>query len=134
MKEAMASDRTKHNILPLSKFGLMQITRQRVRPEMTIQTNEKCPSCLGTGVVAPTLLFAEEVDNRLRFTVEQLKLKKLTLWVHPYLFAYLNKGFPSQILKWKWQLGFGINVKPSDSIALLEFKITDENNKKVDLK
>lgn len=134
MKEAMASDRTKHNILPLSKFGLMQITRQRVRPEMTIQTNEKCPSCLGTGVVAPTLLFAEEVDNRLRFIVEQLKLKKLTLWVHPYLFAYLKKGFPSQVLKWKWQLGFGIKVKPSDSIALLEFKITDENNKKVDLK
>jgi ribonuclease G len=58
----------------------------------------------------------------------------LTLWVHPYLFAYLKKGFPSQILKWKWELGFGIKVKPSDSIALLEFKITDENNKKVDLK
>lgn len=133
MKEAMASDRTKHNILPLSKFGLMQITRQRVRPEMNIETNEKCPSCLGTGIVAPTLLFAEEVDNRLRFIVEQLKLKKLTLWVHPYLFAYLKKGFPSQVLTWKWQLGFGIKVKPSDSIALLEFKITDENNKKVDL-
>ncbi len=133
MKEAMASDRTKHNILPLSKFGLMQITRQRVRPEMNIETNEKCPSCLGTGIVAPTLLFAEEVDNRLRFIVEKLKLKKLTLWVHPYLFAYLKKGFPSQVLIWKWQLGFGIKVKPSDSIALLEFKITDENNKKVDL-
>lgn len=134
MKEAMASDRTKHNILPLSKFGLMQITRQRVRPEMHIETNEKCPSCLGTGIVAPTLLFAEEVDNRLRLVVEQLKLKKLTLWVHPYLFAYLKKGFPSQALKWKWQLGFGIKVKPSDAIALLEFKITDENNKKVVLK
>ena len=134
MKDAMASDRTKHNILPLSKFGLMQITRQRVRPELHIETTEKCPSCLGTGVVGPSILFAEEIDNRLRFVVEQLKLKKLTLWVHPYLYAFLKKGFPSQILKWKWDLGFGIKVKPSDSIALLEFKITDEKNKKVDLK
>lgn len=134
MKDAMASDRTKHNILPLSKFGLMQITRQRVRPELHIETTEKCPSCHGTGIVGPTILFTEEIDNRIRFVVEQLKLKKLTLWVHPYLFAYLKKGFPSQILKWKWELGFGIKVKPSDSIALLEFKITDENNKKVDLK
>jgi ribonuclease G len=134
MKDAMASDRTKHNILPLSKFGLMQITRQRVRPELHIETTEKCPSCHGTGIVGPTILFTEEIDNRIRFVVDQLKLKKLTLWVHPYLFAYLKKGFPSQILKWKWELGFGIKVKPSDSIALLEFKITDENNKKVDLK
>lgn len=134
MKEAMASDRTKHNILPLSKFGLMQITRQRVRPEMHIETTEKCPSCLGTGTVAPTILFTEEIDNRVRFVVEQLKLKNLTLWVHPYVYAYLKSGFPSQILRWKWQLGFGIKVKPSDSISLLEFKIIDQNNKKVDLK
>jgi len=134
MKEAMASDRTKHNILPLSKFGLMQITRQRVRPEMHIETTEKCPSCLGTGTVAPTILFTEEIDNRVRFVVKQLKLKNLTLWVHPYVYAYLKSGFPSQILRWKWQLGFGIKVKPSDSIALLEFKIIDQNKKKVDLK
>lgn len=134
MKEAMASDRTKHNILPLSKFGLMQITRQRVRPEMHIETTEKCPSCLGTGTVAPTILFTEEIDNRVRFVVEQLKLKNLTLWVHPYVYAYLKSGFPSKIMRWKWQLGFGIKVKPSDSIALLEFRIIDQNNKKVDLK
>ena len=133
MKEAMDSDRTKHNILPLSKFGLMQITRQRVRPEMHIQTAEKCPVCKGTGEITPSVLFVDSLDNQLRFVVQEQKLKNLTLWVHPYIYAYLKKGFPSQVLRWKLDLGFGIKVKPSDSIAFLEFKIFDQNNKKVDL-
>lgn len=133
MKEAMDSDRTKHNILPLSKFGLMQITRQRVRPEMHIQTAEKCPVCKGTGEITPSVLFVDSLDNQLRFVVQEHKLKNLTLWVHPYIYAYLKKGFPSQVLRWKLDLGFGIKVKPSDSIAFLEFKIFDQNNKKVDL-
>ncbi|WP_010663229.1 Rne/Rng family ribonuclease [Marinilabilia salmonicolor] len=133
MKEAMDSDRTKHNILPLSKFGLMQITRQRVRPEMHIQTAEKCPVCKGTGEITPSVLFVDSLDNQLRFVVQEHKLKNLTLWVHPYIYAYLKKGFPSQVLRWKLDLGFGIKVKPSDSIAFLEFKISDQNNKKVDL-
>ena len=49
LRELMLLDRAKHTILPPSKFGLVQITRQRVRPEMNIITNEKCPSCDGTG-------------------------------------------------------------------------------------
>ncbi|WP_026474663.1 Rne/Rng family ribonuclease [Alkaliflexus imshenetskii] len=133
MKEAMATDRTKHNILPLSKFGLMQITRQRVRPEMHIETAEKCPSCLGTGVIGPSILFNDKIEHNIRLAVQQLKLKKLTLWVHPFLYAYLKKGFPSTILKWRWKYGFGIRVVPSDSLAFLEFKIIDHKNKKVDL-
>jgi ribonuclease G len=133
MKEAMASDRTKHNILPLSKFGLMQITRQRVRPEMHIATEEKCPSCLGTGVVSPSILFTDQIENSLRLAVQTQKLKKMTLRVHPYLYAYITKGFPSMIMKWRWKYGFGIKVQPSDALAFLEFKITDNKNKKIDL-
>ena len=133
MKEAMDSDRTKHNILPLSKFGLMQITRQRVRPEMHIETSEKCPSCLGAGVITPAINLIDNIENSLRFAVEQLKLKKMTLWVHPYLYAFIKKGILSKAIKWKWQLSFGIKVIPSDSLTFLEYKITDVNNKKVDL-
>jgi ribonuclease G len=133
MKEAMASDRTKHNILPLSKFGLMQITRQRVRPEMLIETTEKCPSCLGSGTIAPAIMFTDKIEDSIRFAVQQQKIKKMTLWVHPYLYAFLKKGFPSAVLKWRWEHGFGLQVQPSDSLAFLEFKITDHNNKKVDL-
>ncbi|MFW6203163.1 MAG: ribonuclease E/G, partial [Marinilabilia sp.] len=134
MKEAMDADRTKHNILPLSKFGLMQITRQRVRPEMHIDTSERCPSCKGSGEITPSILFADILDTKIRFVVQELKKKKLTLWVHPYIHAYLKQGFPSQILKWKLDLGWGIKVRPSDSLAFLEYKVFDENNKKVDLR
>ena len=133
MKEAMATDRTKHNILPLSKFGLMQITRQRVRPEMHVETNEKCPSCLGTGEIGPTLIVEEKIENNIRFAVQQLKLKKLTLWVHPIVHAYLKSGFPSKVLKWRFKYGFKLRVLPSDSISFVEFKITDHNKAKVDL-
>ncbi len=133
MKEAMDLDRTKHNILPLSKFGLMQITRQRVRPEMHIATSEKCPVCNGSGEITPSVLFVDTLDNQLRFVVQEHKLKNLTLWVHPYVYAYLKKGFPSQILKWKLDLGFGIKVRPSDSLAFLEYKYFYQNNKKIDL-
>ncbi len=133
MKEAMASDRTKHNILALSKFGLMQITRQRVRPEMHIDTREVCPVCKGTGKIEASVLLPEMIDNSVRFAVQKLNLKKLTLWVHPIVYAYLKKGFPSRILRWKLSLGFGIRVLPSDSLTFLEYRIYDKNKKKVDL-
>jgi ribonuclease G len=133
MKEAMDFDRTKHNILPLSKFGLMQITRQRVRPEMHINTNEKCPVCNGSGEIAPSILFVDVLQQKLQFVVHELKMKELTLWVHPYIYAFLKQGFPSKILKWKFEFGFGIRVKASDSITFLEYKFFDKNKKRVDL-
>ena len=85
MKELMANDRTKHNILPLTKFGLMQITRQRVRPEMKIITDEKCPACQGTGEIKPTILFTDELESTLSFIVGKIKTRKLLLNVHPFV-------------------------------------------------
>ncbi|WP_027473077.1 Rne/Rng family ribonuclease [Saccharicrinis fermentans] len=132
MKEAMTSDRTKHNILPLSKFGLMQITRQRVRPELSIETDETCPSCYGTGKIAPAILLEEKLEDSIKKAVEGQKSKKLTLKVHPYLGAYLTKGFPSVFLKWKFKYGFGLKMIPSASLSFLEFKITEDKEKRVD--
>jgi len=134
MKECMDLDRTRHNILPLSKFGLMQITRQRVRPEMHIETLESCPTCYGTGKLARSDNFTETIETSIRFAVEQHDTKKLTIWVHPYLYAYIKKGFPSQALKWKFQIGLGIKVRPLESLAFLEYYISDANHNKVDLK
>ena len=133
MKEAMSSDRTKHNILPLSKFGLMQITRQRVRPEMHIVTEETCPTCYGSGKRAPAILLPEEIENAVRYAVEKLHLKKLTLRVHPIVDAYLKRGFPSLALKWKFRYGMGLKVVSSDALSFLEYEILDKDNKKVSL-
>jgi ribonuclease G len=133
MKEVMANDRTKHNILPLSKFGLMQITRQRVRPEMHIDTEEKCPSCLGTGTVSPSILLTDKIENAIRLVKQEQKVRKMTLWVHPYVYAFIKQGFPSLALKWKWEFGFGLRIVSSASLSFLEFKIETDNKEKTDL-
>lgn len=115
VKEEMDSDRTKHNILPLTKFGLMQITRQRVRPEMNIKTDEQCPSCGGTGKIKPAILFADEIRNQLKFLVQDKGYKKLILKAHPYIAGYLKQGFPS--LAWKWMLKYKVLLKIKKSEA-----------------
>jgi ribonuclease G len=127
MREAMDSDRTKHNILPLSKFGLMQITRQRVRPELSIQTLEKCPTCKGSGEIAPTVLFIDDIENHINFLLNETHYKKLTLKVHPYIEGFIKNGFFS--LQWKWFFRFKkiIRVQSVSSYHLLEFHFFDQN-------
>jgi ribonuclease G len=121
MKEFMSEDRTKHNILPLSKFGLMQLTRQRVRPEMNIQTGEKCPSCHGTGEISPSILLADEIEDRLQTVLEEHKIKKLILKAHPFITAYLNKGFFPLRLKWSLKYKCWIKVIPRISYHYTEY-------------
>ncbi len=133
MKEIMARDRAKNHILPLSKFGLMQITRQRVRPEMNIETNETCPSCLGTGKVEPTILYTDTIKHQLQQIIEKYKLKRITLRTHPFVAAYLNKGWLNPVRKsWSKELGCSITVKESISNTLLDFKVFDKNGDEVE--
>jgi len=133
MKEVMASDRTKHNILPLTKFGLMQITRQRVRPEMNIVTNEKCPSCLGTGEIKPTILFTDELQSKLAFIVDKIKTKKLILNVHPFVEAWLKKGIFPIFRKWNLKFRISLKVQPVTSYHMLEYHFYDRDENEIDL-
>ncbi|MCR5394499.1 MAG: Rne/Rng family ribonuclease [Bacteroidales bacterium] len=135
MKELMQSDRAKHNILPLSKFCLMQITRQRVRPVMDVQTAESCPVCGGKHVVKPSILFPEILESKLEYLTEELKVKKFYLHVHPFVAAFLKKGgLFSQLWKWKWRFGFGMHLVPDQSMELLQYKVRDAEHGEVDLK
>ncbi|NVO10253.1 MAG: Rne/Rng family ribonuclease [Bacteroidales bacterium] len=133
MKEIMAKDRTKHNILPLSKFGLMQITRQRVRPEMHISTVEKCPTCKGSGEVSPTIIFDEQIENQLAFFVNEKGLNNLVLKLHPYIAAFICKGFISKRIKWMFKYTCRIKVIPISSYQLLEFHFFDRNDIEIEL-
>ena len=120
MKEVMSNDRAKHNILPLSKFGLMQITRQRVCPELTVETSEKCPTCRGTGEISPAIVFEEELYNNISFLVSNQAQKQVTLKVHPYIAAFLKKGFPSKRTLWSWKLKCWIKIEAIPSYSYLE--------------
>jgi ribonuclease G len=133
MKEVMANDRTKHNILPLTKFGLMQITRQRVRPEMNIVTNEKCPACQGSGEVKPAILFTDELEQGLAFIVDKVKTKRLVLNVHPFVAAWLKKGLIPICRKWNLKYRIKLKVQPITSYHMLEYHFFDTDENEIDL-
>ncbi|MBG0860515.1 MAG: Rne/Rng family ribonuclease [Bacteroidales bacterium] len=133
MKEIMANDRTKHNILPLSKFGLMQITRQRVRPEMNIVTDEKCPACQGTGETRPTILLTDELERTLSFIVDKIKTRKLILNVHPFVASFLKKGLFPQFLRWNIKYKIIIKVQAVTSYHMLEYHFYDRYENEIDL-
>lgn len=133
MKEIMANDRTKHNILPLSKFGLMQITRQRVRPEMDIVTDEKCPSCHGTGQTRPTILFTDELENSLSFIVGKIKTRSIILNVHPFVASFLKKGLLPLYRKWNLKYRILLKVQAVTSYHMLEYHFFDRYDNEIDL-
>jgi ribonuclease G len=133
MKEMMGNDRTKHNILPLSKFGLMQITRQRVRPEMNIVTDEICPSCQGTGRARPTILFTDELERSLSFIVGKIKTKKIVLNVHPFVAAFLTKGVFPLFRKWNMKYKIFLKIQPIPSYHMLEYHFYDRFENEIDL-
>lgn len=123
MRDAMASDRAKHNILPLSKFGLMQITRQRVKAETHIVINERCPSCHGTGEISPSILLDGQIENQIAFLVREKHYKMLTLHLHPYVASYLTKGIVfSKWARWILRYKAWIKIIPNDSLGVIEFK------------
>lgn len=131
MKEIMAEDRTKHNILPLSKFCLMQITRQRVRPEEIIETAEKCPTCNGSGKIMPTVLFADELDSKVKYILKDLNKKKLLVSVHPYVAAYLTNGLKSIRNRWFFKFFKWVKVESNSSLSYLEYHFFDENQEEI---
>lgn len=135
MREVMANDRARHNILPLSKFGLMQITRQRVRAVLDIETRETCPSCYGKGLVQPSLLFTDRLKEKLDYVVNDLHVKEFIMYVHPYVDAYIKKGMFSSIYrKWRSEYGRKFKIVPNQSLAYLEYRIYDKNRKEIDVK
>ncbi|NCB69476.1 MAG: Rne/Rng family ribonuclease [Bacteroidia bacterium] len=133
MREAMSKDRAKHNILPLSKFGLMQMTRQRVRPVMDIDIEETCPTCYGTGHTKPSILFTDQLESKIDYLVNKLKIKDFTLHLHPYVDAFISKGLVSMKLQWKLKYGKGCKVIASQKLGFLQYKFYDKKGIEINL-
>ncbi len=134
MREIMANDRARHYILPLSKFGLMQITRQRVRPALDIPTSESCPSCLGKGEIQPSLLFTDTLHQKLEYLTHDLGVNKFRMYVHPFVEAYIKKGLFSLYSKWRREFGRGCKITADESLAYLQYRVVDANGDEIDLK
>lgn len=133
LKECMKDDRAKHKILPPSRFGLVEITRQRVRPETNIKTGEKCPTCKGTGEIQPSILVIDEVKAAVNELLSGKKIKGLTLCAHPFIAAFLTNGFPSLRQKWFWKYKKWVEIRPMDSYTSLEYRFFNAQDDEISL-
>jgi len=134
MQELMSKDRAKHNILPLSKFGIMQITRQRVRPEMEVATSEVCPTCFGKGKIKSSILFTDTLEGKIDYLVKKLKVKKFSLHIHPYVAAYVQQGLFSLKYRWRKKFNAGIRIIPDQNLGFLQYVFYDKDGNEIDLK
>jgi ribonuclease G len=132
MEEYMGPDRAKHAVLPISKFGLMQITRQRMKPEMNINTQEVCPSCNGTGKISSALILEDEIEKNLNYLITH-KHSNLTIVVHPIIYAYLTKGFlwNKKISKWRSKFKQKIKIAENTNYHFTEFRFFDSNEEEI---
>ncbi len=131
LRDEMKRDRAKHSILPPSKFGLVQITRQRVRPEMSVQILEKCPACDGSGKIRPTILFTDDIENNLGYLVREQNEKNLTLSVHPFVYAYLTEGIFN--FRWKWWRKYGqwVKIRKQNALHFLEYHFYNKTGEEI---
>lgn len=121
-KEYLKEDKAKHNVLPPSKFGVVEVTRQRVREVTEISTEENCPCCNGTGSIQASILLTDQLENNLRYIMSELKPEKLSLHVHPFVEAFLSRGLMSIKRKWALKYRKNIRVVPENSYPYLKYK------------
>lgn len=133
MKRYMEPDNAKHTILPLSKFGLMQITRERVRPAVTISTSEQCPVCAGTGKVNASVLLIDDIKRDLEFIMKSQNPAKLTLKVHAFVDAHLRQGFWSVLMQWRKEYRKWINVEVDSQYHMLQYHFYGDNDEEIRL-
>jgi ribonuclease G len=127
LKAAMKADKAKHNILPPSRFGVVEMTRQRVRPVADIATTEKCPACNGTGTVGASILITDLIESSIGYLTSAEGQRNLTLMVHPMVESYIVRGWFKSILRgWRKQFGTSIKVESNSSMELLEYKLFNQ--------
>ena len=133
LKDLLKEDKAKHSIIPPSKFGVVEITRQRVRPVTNIETTEVCPACNGSGKIQASLMYADEIENELSYLLEDKKVKKVSLHVHPYLEGYFKKGLFSKRFQWFKKYKKWVPVIADSNLPVMEHKFFDANEEQIEV-
>ncbi len=131
LREHMKEDRAKHKILAPSRFGLIEITRQRVRPQITIKTREACPSCNGSGEIEAPIVFVDQLKDKLEMLAQKKVLKEITLIAHPFVIAYLKRGFPSFQIRWSFKNRVILYLKENNAMSLLEYSFLNSKGQRI---
>ncbi len=126
MVRLMADDKAKHTILPITKFGLMQITRQRVRPVPVQDVTDMCPTCNGTGRIQPTVLLDKKIENQISFLTQDRGHKFIELRVSPYVSSFLKQGLWSLRMKWMWRYKTRIKITADQSVGIIDIHYLDK--------
>jgi ribonuclease G len=133
MKDEMASDKAKSTVLPLSKFGLMQITRERVRPQVNIATKEMCPTCGGTGKISASILVSDVIEKTIEHLLVKQNEKNMVLALHPYLYAFFTNGIFSQRVKWFFKYKRWVTLEKDSSLGVTEFRFLNKEGEEIQL-
>jgi ribonuclease G len=135
MTECMRTDKAQHTILPLSKFGLMQITRERVRPEIVINTAETCTTCNGTGKTNASILVTDEVQRDVDFILTSQPTRQFSIVAHPFVEAFLTRGGWFKSIQFKWFMKYKrwIKIVPNNEYKLSTYRFFDKNNDEIKL-
>lgn len=133
MVEEMAKDSSKHNVLPPTKFGLVQITRQRVRPQTQIDVLETCPSCGGTGEIKPSVMLIDEIEGNIEYLVQDHNEKHFSISVNPYIYAFLKQKFCRQQFRWWLKYKRWIKIDKVAALQFLEYKFIDQNGEEIEI-
>jgi ribonuclease G len=133
MCKFMTDDKAKHQILPLSRVGLMEITRQRIRPNLNFTTTEVCPVCFGRGIIKSSIFFIDILEEKIKSAIKNFGIKKINLHVHPYIKAFIDQGFFSIKLKWKIKYSMWIQIISNQNLAILEYKFFDREKNELNI-
>ena len=128
MVKLMATDKAKHTVLPLTKFGLMQITRQRVRPVAVEEVSDVCPTCNGSGKIEPTVLLDKKIENQISFLTQDRGHKYIKLVVSPYVASFLKQGLWSLRRRWQWKYKVRLHVVADQSLGIVEVHYHDRKD------
>lgn len=133
LKDLLKEDKAKHSLIPPSKFGVVEITRQRVRPVTNIETTEVCPACNGSGKIQASLMYADEIENELSYLLLDKKESKVSLHVHPYLEGYFKKGLNSKRFQWFRKYKKWIPVVADSNMHIMEHKFFNAKDEQIEI-
>ena len=124
LKKEFKKDQAKTNILGMSDFGLVQITRQRIRPSVVNSVSKVCPMCGGSGSVVSQDTIITDIESWISKLKYSTQYRAVDIYVNPYLKSFLTKGIFSP--RWKWQLRYGMRISfiAEENTSLNEFKAT----------
>ncbi|HNY55197.1 MAG TPA: Rne/Rng family ribonuclease [Chitinophagales bacterium] len=130
MLEAMKPDKAKHVILPVSKFGLMEITRQRMKEQVVVDTREPLLHANSKYKVDQPLQIIDNIEMELNH-LKTHKEKNFLLYVHPFIYAFMKKDTFSFRMKWYAKAGKIVRLIQDSSLHLGEYKLLTKGGEKV---